>query len=64
MSCILFFNCRLRARSMSGIGAQVAPTRKFTTVVWSVLRNPRPFSTNRALLKRSAEMAEEDLEQD
>lgn len=49
---------------MSGIGAQVAPTRKFTTVVWSVLRNPRPFSTNRALLKRSAEMAEEDLEQD
>ena len=50
---------RLRARGVSHREAQVAAARKLVTVVWSVLRNRRPFSTDRELLERSAEMAEE-----
>ena len=50
---------RLRAGGVSHREAQVAAARKLVTVVWSVLRNRRPFSTDRELLERSAEMAEE-----
>jgi transposase len=55
---------RLRGRGMSHKEAQVACARKLLTVVWSVLKNDRPYTDDEGLLARAAEtesMMEEEL---
>ena len=52
---------RLRQRGVSHKEAQVAAGRKLLTVVWSVLKNNLPYTTDEGIIKRGL-MIEEELE--
>jgi len=54
---------RLRGRGVSHKEAQVASARKLLMVVWSVLKNKRPYTDDEGLLARASEM-EETMEED
>jgi hypothetical protein len=55
---------RLKKKGKAHNEVLVACARKLLTVVWSVLRSDRPFTTDQRLLARSAAMAQEVEDQD
>lgn len=55
---------RLTGRGKAHNEALVACSRKLLTVVWSVLRNRRPYTSDTELLAKSNRMAEELLEEE